>query len=87
MHMHDLQIELENLMWNRKELEERLQMAIKECRMMEIMLAEVEDEQDEAIVKIEMLEREVQSSDHFVTLIPYFLICMVSVWVRNSYKY
>ena len=59
MHMHDLQIELENLMWNRKELEDRLQMAIKERRMMETMLAEVEDEQDEAIIKIEMLEREV----------------------------
>ncbi|GFY95210.1 hypothetical protein Acr_10g0005950 [Actinidia rufa] len=58
MHIHELQIELENLMWNRKELEERLQMAIKECRMMETMLEEVEDEQDEAIVKIEMLERE-----------------------------
>ena len=87
MHIHELQIELENLMWNRKELEERLQMAIKECRMMETMLAEVEDEQDEAIVKIEMLEREVQSSDHFSTLMPYFLICIVSLWVRNSYKY
>ncbi|XP_057479504.1 uncharacterized protein LOC130766823 isoform X1 [Actinidia eriantha] len=60
MHIHELQIELENLMWNRKELEERLQMAINECRMMETMLAEVEDEQDEAIVKIEMLERELQ---------------------------
>ena len=52
MHLHKLQIELENLVWNRKELEERLQMAIKECRMMEAMLAEVEDEHDEAIVKI-----------------------------------
>ncbi|GFZ16654.1 hypothetical protein Acr_25g0010630 [Actinidia rufa] len=58
MHTHELQIELDNLMWNWKELEDCLQMAVKECRMMETMLAEVEDEQDEAIIKIEMLERE-----------------------------
>ncbi|KAL6960227.1 hypothetical protein U1Q18_021663 [Sarracenia purpurea var. burkii] len=51
-------IELENLAWNRKELQDRLQMAIKECRMMEAMLEEVEDEHDEAIVKIEILESE-----------------------------
>ncbi|KAL6957781.1 hypothetical protein U1Q18_048945 [Sarracenia purpurea var. burkii] len=58
MHLHELQIELENLAWNRKELQDRLQMAIKECRMMEAMLEEVEDEHDEAIVKIEILESE-----------------------------
>ncbi|KAI8547167.1 hypothetical protein RHMOL_Rhmol07G0174200 [Rhododendron molle] len=58
IHLHELQIELENLVWNRKHLEERLHMAIKECRMMEAMLEEVEDEHDEAIVKIELLERQ-----------------------------
>lgn len=60
IHLHELQIELENLVWNRKHLEERLHMAIKECRMMEAMLEEVEDEHDEAIVKIELLERQLQ---------------------------
>uniref|UniRef100_A0A5B7B5M0 Uncharacterized protein n=2 Tax=Davidia involucrata TaxID=16924 RepID=A0A5B7B5M0_DAVIN len=60
MHLHELQIELQNLVWDRKELEERLQMAIKECRMMEVMLAELEEEHDQAIVKIELLEGELQ---------------------------
>ncbi|KAF5936027.1 hypothetical protein HYC85_027156 [Camellia sinensis] len=60
MRLHELQIELENLVWNRKELEERLQMAIKECRMMEAMLTELEDDHDQAIVKIELLESELQ---------------------------
>ncbi|KAF5938421.1 hypothetical protein HYC85_022680 [Camellia sinensis] len=58
MRLHELQIQLENLVWNRKELEERLQMSIKECRMMEAMLGELEDEHEEAIVKIELLESE-----------------------------
>ncbi|XP_052171349.1 uncharacterized protein LOC127787374 isoform X2 [Diospyros lotus] len=53
-------IELENHVWNRKELERRLQMAIKEGRMMEGMLAEMEDEHDEAIVKIELLQSQLQ---------------------------
>ncbi|CAL5429301.1 unnamed protein product [Camellia sinensis] len=60
MRLHELQIQLENLVWNRKELEERLQMSIKECRMMEAMLGELEDEHEEAIVKIELLESELQ---------------------------
>uniref|UniRef100_A0A5B7B511 Uncharacterized protein n=1 Tax=Davidia involucrata TaxID=16924 RepID=A0A5B7B511_DAVIN len=60
MHLHEMRIELENLMWGRKELEERLQMAIKEYRMMEVMLAELEEEHEQAIVKIELLERELQ---------------------------
>ncbi|KAH7854634.1 hypothetical protein Vadar_016184 [Vaccinium darrowii] len=60
IHLHALQIELDNREWNQKQLEERLHMAIKECRMMEAMLEEVEDEHDEAIVKIEILERQLQ---------------------------
>ncbi|XP_059664654.1 uncharacterized protein LOC132310502 [Cornus florida] len=60
MHLHEIQIELENLVCDRKELEERLQMAIKEHRMMEIMLAELEEEHDQAIIKIELLEGELQ---------------------------
>ncbi|KAA8528000.1 hypothetical protein F0562_035131 [Nyssa sinensis] len=58
MHLHEMQIELQNLVWNRKELEERLHMAIKEYRMMEVILAELEEEHDQAIVKIELLETE-----------------------------
>ncbi|XAR69221.1 hypothetical protein NMG60_11000728 [Bertholletia excelsa] len=60
MHLHELQIELENLLWSRKEVEQHLHVAIKECRMMESMLEELEDEHDQAIVKIELLESKLQ---------------------------
>lgn len=54
-----MQLELETLVWDRKELEGHLQNAIKECKMMESMLAELEDENDKAMAKIELLEGEV----------------------------
>ncbi|PIN19377.1 hypothetical protein CDL12_07954 [Handroanthus impetiginosus] len=60
MQLHRLKNELENVLWDREELEERLHVAIKERRMMETMLMELEEEHDEAIVKIELLESEVQ---------------------------
>ncbi|CAK9143704.1 unnamed protein product [Ilex paraguariensis] len=60
MHLHEMQAELEYLMWDRKELDERLQTAIKERRMMEVMLAEFEEEYDQAIVQIELMEGELQ---------------------------
>ncbi|KAK9276367.1 hypothetical protein L1049_005900 [Liquidambar formosana] len=61
LHLHEMEIELENLVWDTKELEERLQTAIKEHRMMELMLAELEEEHDKAIVKIELLKGELQN--------------------------
>jgi protein-disulfide isomerase len=54
-----MQIELENLVWDRKELQEDLQTAMKEGKMMELILAELEEEYDKAIAKIEQLEGEV----------------------------
>jgi hypothetical protein len=54
-----MQIELENLVWDRKELQEHLQTAMKEGKMMELILAELEEEYDKAIAKIEQLEGEV----------------------------
>lgn len=60
LYLHDMQIELENLEWDRNELGEDLQTAIKECKMMELILAEVEEEHDKAIAKIKQLEGEVQ---------------------------
>ncbi|KAK6129826.1 hypothetical protein DH2020_036412 [Rehmannia glutinosa] len=47
----DLKNELENVLWDRKELEEKLHVAIKERKMMEMMLMELEEEHDEAIVQ------------------------------------
>ncbi|KAL6176162.1 hypothetical protein ACLB2K_052797 [Fragaria x ananassa] len=60
MHLHNMQIELENLAWDRKELEEHLQRAIREQKMMELILAELEEEHDKVIAKIELLVGELQ---------------------------
>uniref|UniRef100_F6HJ31 Uncharacterized protein n=1 Tax=Vitis vinifera TaxID=29760 RepID=F6HJ31_VITVI len=67
MHLQEMQIDLENLMWDRKELEGHLKVATKEHRVMEMMLLELEEEHDKAIVKIELLEskfQEFQDSIH-----------------------
>lgn len=61
MHLQEMQIDLENLMWDRKELEGRLKVATKEHRLMEMMLLELEEEHDKAIVKIELLESKVMT--------------------------
>lgn len=60
LYLHDTQIELENLVRDRKELQEHLQTTIKERKMMELILAELEEEYDKAIAKIEQLEGEFQ---------------------------
>ena len=60
LYLHDIQIDLENLLWDNKKLQEHLQTAIKERKMMELILAELEEEHDKAIAKIEQLEGEVQ---------------------------
>ncbi|TKY70180.1 alkylated DNA repair protein alkB [Spatholobus suberectus] len=54
--LHEMQIELEHLVWDKKELQEHFQMAVKERKMLEILLAELEEEHDMAIAKIEKLE-------------------------------
>ncbi|KAG5013706.1 hypothetical protein JHK86_025967 [Glycine max] len=54
--LHEMHIELENLVWDKKELQEHFQMAVKERKMMEILLAELEEEHDMAIANIEKLE-------------------------------
>lgn len=60
MQLHRLRNELENVLWDRKDLKEQLRVAIKERKMMEKMLVELEEEHDEAIVKIELLQGEVR---------------------------
>ncbi|XP_059440959.1 uncharacterized protein LOC132173471 [Corylus avellana] len=61
LYLHDMQIELENLVWDRKEMQEHLQTAIKERKMMDLILAELEEEYDKAIAKTEQLEGEFQN--------------------------
>ncbi|XVE65427.1 hypothetical protein DITRI_Ditri07aG0179500 [Diplodiscus trichospermus] len=59
-HVHKMQFELETLIWNMKELEDRFQAAVRECRIMEL-LTEVEEEHDKAVSRIELLEVELPS--------------------------
>ncbi|RDX99633.1 hypothetical protein CR513_17293, partial [Mucuna pruriens] len=54
--LNEMQIELENLVWDKKELQGHIQVAVKERKMIEILLVELEEEHDMAIAKIEKLE-------------------------------
>ncbi|CAL0314231.1 unnamed protein product [Lupinus luteus] len=58
--LHQVQNRLESLIWDQKKLQERFQMAIKECKMMEMLLAELEEEHDMAIAEIEKLEKKLR---------------------------
>lgn len=58
-HLQEMQLQLEGLVWDRKELGDRLQKTVKERRIIESMFAELEDEHDKAMAKIELLETEV----------------------------
>ncbi|XP_019152330.1 PREDICTED: uncharacterized protein LOC109149135 [Ipomoea nil] len=60
MHLEEMQRELENLVWDKKGVEKQLRVAIKEHKLMGLMLRELEDEHNEAIIKIEQLEDELQ---------------------------
>lgn len=66
MHLQEMQIEFENLVWERKQLEKKILVAIKDKKIMQAMLAELEDEHDDAIVKIEQLEDQVK---YFLSLL------------------
>lgn len=59
-HFEELQIEVENLLWNHRKLEARFSLAIKERKVLESILSELEEEHDKAIVKIEHLEKQVR---------------------------
>lgn len=58
--LHQMQTELENLEWDQRKLKEHYQMAVNECKMMEMLLTELEEEHDMAIAKIEKLEAKVK---------------------------
>ncbi|KAK1567142.1 hypothetical protein Q3G72_008613 [Acer saccharum] len=59
-HLDEMLLQLETLVWDRKEFDDRLQKAVKERRIVESMLAELEDEHDKAMAKMELLESELQ---------------------------
>ncbi|OMO93723.1 hypothetical protein COLO4_16736 [Corchorus olitorius] len=59
-HVREMQFELESLVWDRKELKDHLQAAVRERRIMESILIELEEEHDKAIANIELLKAELQ---------------------------
>ncbi|CAH9080778.1 unnamed protein product [Cuscuta epithymum] len=58
MQLQEMQIELERVDWERRRLEKQLSVAINEHKMMALMLRELEDELDQAFLKIDQLEEE-----------------------------
>ncbi|URE18981.1 2OG-Fe(II) oxygenase superfamily [Musa troglodytarum] len=55
-----MQIQLENLVWENKELEERLQIAMEDRKVIEMILKEIEEEHEKAVTRIDLLENELQ---------------------------
>ncbi|XP_010942993.1 uncharacterized protein [Elaeis guineensis] len=56
--LSEMQIQLESLIWENKELEERLQMAVKDRRVIGTLLQEIEEENEKAFARIDLLENE-----------------------------
>lgn len=54
-----MEIELQNIIREKKEVYRQLEIAIKDLRFVETILIEIEEEHDKAIVKIELLKNEV----------------------------
>ncbi|EXC31038.1 hypothetical protein L484_021340 [Morus notabilis] len=60
MQLRYIENELENVEWERIKLEKHLQTAVKEHRMMELIFADLEDQLDKAIAKIQILQDELK---------------------------
>ncbi|XP_021889886.1 uncharacterized protein LOC110808644 isoform X1 [Carica papaya] len=60
-HLLEMQFEVETLLWEGQKFQENIQTVIKEHRTLGSMLAEVEEERERAIAKIEKLEDEVNN--------------------------
>ncbi|KAL6001789.1 hypothetical protein ACLOJK_041767 [Asimina triloba] len=56
--LQEMQLDLDRLMWIKKELEEQLQISLKEHQVIESILDEIEEEHDRAIARIDQLENE-----------------------------
>ncbi|XP_068651331.1 uncharacterized protein [Aristolochia californica] len=57
-HLREVQIQWDKLVWEKQNVEEHLQAALKDNQVMEAMLTEVEDEHDKTLTKVEELESE-----------------------------
>nr|XP_018684486.1 PREDICTED: uncharacterized protein LOC103991064 isoform X2 [Musa acuminata subsp. malaccensis] len=58
--LNEMQIQLENLIWENKELEERLLIATDDRKVIEMILKEIEEEHEKAVTRIDLLENELQ---------------------------
>lgn len=83
MQLHRLKNEMENVVLDCKELEEQLHVAIKERAMMKMMLMELEQEHDEAILKIEQLQGEVKNQIFNYLKTPCFIISVNISWINS----
>ncbi|XP_040376147.1 uncharacterized protein LOC102718984 [Oryza brachyantha] len=57
----EMQRQMETLVWENRELEDRLSMAVKESKAMEEILDEMEEEHDDAIARITLLESQLKA--------------------------
>uniref|UniRef100_A0A0E0FZ79 GTD-binding domain-containing protein n=2 Tax=Oryza TaxID=4527 RepID=A0A0E0FZ79_ORYNI len=57
----EMQRQMERLVWENRELEEKLGMALKESRAMEEILDEMEEEHDDAFARITLLETQLKA--------------------------
>ncbi|ONK73741.1 uncharacterized protein A4U43_C04F34780 [Asparagus officinalis] len=58
--LQELQIQFENVIWENKDLEQRLQRAIKERKVIETIFEEIEEDHEKALSRIDQLEYELQ---------------------------
>ncbi|XP_072989274.1 uncharacterized protein [Typha latifolia] len=58
--LSEMQIQMERFDWENKDLEERLQVAYKERRVLEAILEEIEEEHDKALARVDLLDSELQ---------------------------
>ena len=56
--------QMERVVWENRDLERRLRAALKEQAAMEKILDEMEDEQEDAFARIDILESQVRTSRH-----------------------
>uniref|UniRef100_A0ACD5XL33 Uncharacterized protein n=1 Tax=Avena sativa TaxID=4498 RepID=A0ACD5XL33_AVESA len=57
----DMQVQMERVVWENRDLEQRLRAALKEQAAMEEILDEMEEEQEDAFARIDLLESQVRA--------------------------
>ncbi|OAY73528.1 hypothetical protein ACMD2_02494 [Ananas comosus] len=58
--LHEMQIQMDALVWESKELQDRLEIAYKDRNVMEAICEEIEEDYEKALARIDLLENEMQ---------------------------